>query len=125
MEQHIKILSVLFILFGILGVVAAVGFFVLGAGTAATILTSDDSPDAQVGAAWVGGCFSFVAILFAILSVPSIITGWGLSKRKSWSRILTIILGALSLPHIPVGTALGVYALVVMLNDETKRILIE
>ncbi len=124
MEQHIKILSVLFILFGVLGVVAAVAFFILGAGTAATILSSDDSPDAQVGAAWVGGCFTFVAALFGLLSIPSIIAGWGLSKHKSWSRVLTIILAVLSLPHIPVGTALGVYALVVMFNDDSKRILV-
>lgn len=124
MEQHIKILSVLFIIFGILGVVLAVGLLLVGAGTVASILSADDSPDAQVGAAWAGGCITFVASLFALLAIPSIIAGWGLSKRKAWARILTIILGVLSLPHIPVGTALGVYALVVMFNDETKRILV-
>ncbi|HYI12867.1 MAG TPA: hypothetical protein VEK57_27715 [Thermoanaerobaculia bacterium] len=123
MEQHIKILSVLFILFGILGVVAAISVFLFGTGIAATILSTEDSPDAQVGAAWAGGCFTFIAVLFGVLSIPSIIAGWGLSQRKSWARILTIVIAALSLPHVPVGTALGVYALVVMLNDETKRIL--
>lgn len=123
MEQHIKILSVLFILFGVIGMVAAVGIFVVGAGTGATILASDTGDDAQIGAAWVTGCFTFMAILLAILAVPSIVAGWGLSQRKSWARIVTIIIAAISLPHVPVGTALGIYALVVMLNDETKTIL--
>ncbi|HYC59716.1 MAG TPA: hypothetical protein VEK79_09135 [Thermoanaerobaculia bacterium] len=125
MEQHIKVVSVLFIILGILGIVVAVAFLVLGAGTAATILAQDDSNEARVGAAWAGGCITFVAALFGIMSIPSIIAGWGLSQKKSWARILTIILAILSLPQFPVGTAIGVYALVIMFNDESKRILAE
>lgn len=123
MEQHIKILSVLFIIFGILGLVAALAFFVLGAGTAATILSQDQSNEAQVGAAWAGGCITFIAALFGLMAIPSVIAGWGLSKHKSWARILTIILAILSLPHVPIGTAIGVYALVIMFNDEAKALL--
>jgi hypothetical protein len=123
MEQHIKVLSVLFIILGILGIVVAIAFLVLGAGTAATILAEDDSNEARVGAAWAGGCITFVAALFGIMSIPSIIAGWGLSQRKSWARILAIILAILSLPQFPVGTAIGVYALVILFNDESKRIL--
>ena len=122
MEQHIKVLSVLFIILGILGIVAAVAFLFLGAGTAATILTQDDSNEARIGAAWAGGCITFIAALFGIMAIPSIIAGWGLSQRKPWARILAIILAILSLPQFPVGTAIGVYALVILFNDETKRI---
>ena len=123
MEQHIRILSILFIIFGILGLVAALAFFLLGAGAVATILAQDQSKEAQVGAAWTGGCVTFVAALFGLISIPSIIAGWGLSKRKRWARILTIVLAILSLPHIPIGTAIGVYALVIMFNDEAKALL--
>jgi len=123
MEPHIKVLSVLFIILGILGIVVAVAFLLLGAGTAATILAQDDSPEARIGAAWAGGCITVVAGLLGILAIPSIIAGWGLSQRKSWARILTIILAVLSLPQIPVGTAIGIYALVILLNEESKRIL--
>jgi hypothetical protein len=123
MEQHIKVLSVLFIILGILGIVVAVAFLLLGAGTAATILAQDNSNEARVGAAWAGGCITFVAALFGIMSIPSIIAGWGLSQHKSWARILTIILAILSLPQFPVGTAIGIYALVILFNEESKRIL--
>ena len=124
MDQHIKILSVLFMILGVLGLLAAIGFFLAGAGGVATILAQDQSSDAQLGAAWVGGCMTFVAALIGILSIPCFIAGWGLSKRKAWSRMLTIILAVLSLPSFPIGTAVGVYALVIMLNDETKTILV-
>ena len=126
MAQHIKILSILFIIFGVLGLVFAIGIFLLGAGAATTILTqSGNDPDAAVGAAWAGGCMTFLAGLIGVLSIPSIIAGWGLSKRKSWARILTIVLAVLSLPHVPIGTAIGIYALVIMLNDESKALLTE
>jgi len=123
MEQHIKVLSVLFIILGILGIVVAVAFLVLGAGTAATILAQDQSDEAKIGAAWAGSCISVVAVLFGLMAIPSIIAGWGLSQKKGWARILTIILAILSLPQFPVGTAIGVYALVILFNDEAKRIL--
>ncbi len=123
MERHINILSVLFIIFGVFGLIAAIGFFMFGAGTAATIVANDQSNDAKVGAAWAGGCMTFIAAIIALLSIPSIIAGWGLSKRKSWARILTIIIAILSLPQMPIGTALGIYAIIVMFNDETKRLL--
>jgi hypothetical protein len=124
MDQHVRILSVLFIIFGILGIIGAVVVFMLGAGAVATILAQDDSPDAQIGAAWAGGCMTFVAALIGLLSIPSIIAGWGLSKRRSWARILAIILGILSLPSFPFGTALGVYALVILFNDEAKLLFV-
>ncbi|HEY0159545.1 MAG TPA: hypothetical protein VGF28_19820 [Thermoanaerobaculia bacterium] len=123
MEQHIKILSVLFVLFGILGVVVAVAIGIFGASAVGTILLSDTSEEARAASAMIGGCVTIIAILFAALSIPSIIAGWGLSQRKSWARILTIILGVLALPHMPVGTALGIYAVIVMFNDETKTLL--
>ena len=125
MEQHIKVVSVLFIILGILGIVVAVAFVLLGVGAVTTILSQDDSNEARVGAAWAGGCITFIAALFGLMSIPSIIAGWGLSQRKSWARILTIILGVLSLPQFPVVTAIGVYALVIMFNEETRRILVE
>jgi len=123
MEQHVKILSVLFIIVGILSLLAAIAFFALGAGTAATILSQDHSNEGRVGAAWSGGCLSFIAALIGVLSIPNFIAGWGLSKRKAWARILTIVLGILSLPSFPIGTAIGVYALVIMFNEETKTVL--
>ena len=123
MAQHIRILSVLFIIFGILGLVFAVTFFLVGAGTVATILSVNPDPNAQIGAAWAGGCLTLFAALFGLLALPSIIAGWGLSQNKSWARILTIVIAVLSLPHFPVGTAIGVYALVIMFNDETRTLL--
>ena len=125
MDQHIKILSVLFIIFGILGLLAAIVVFVVGAGAAASIASQGaNDQDTAAGMLAAGGCMTGIAALVGILSIPNLLTGWGLMKRKSWSRVLTIIMAILALPSFPIGTAIGVYALWVMFNEETKRLLV-
>lgn len=124
MEQHIKILSILFMILGALGLLAAVIMLITGAGAAAAIgAQAGTDPDAAKGAMAAGGCMTAVAIFVGVLSLPSILAGWGLMKRKSWARVLAIIVSILSLPSFPLGTAIGVYGLWVMFNDETKRLL--
>lgn len=125
MEQHIKILSWLFIIMGVLGLLFAVFIFLLGAGAVSTILSNDHSSDARVAAGWAGGCMTFVAALIGVLSLPSIIAGWGLMRRKAWSRVLTMVVGALHILNMPIGTAIGLYAIIIMSNEETKRLLDE
>ena len=43
--------------------------------------------------------------------------GYGLLEARSWGRIVAIIVAAFNLFNIPVGTAVGVYALW-LLTDE-------
>ena len=63
-----------------------------------------------------------IANILIFLSIPNIIGGIGLYKRKRWGRILALILCFLSLLSIPFGTALGIYGIWVLLNDESKGI---
>ena len=116
MEQHIKILGWLYIVTGALGVVVGVLIFlIMGIAGAAS---------GEAGAALAaGGIGFFVAILIAVMCLPSIIAGWGLLKRKSWSRMLAIVLGAISLLSVPVGTALGVYTLWALTKPEAQALL--
>ena len=59
----------------------------------------------------VSGCFMF------ILAIPGIVAGAGLLMRKQWGRILAIIVGIFSLLNIPIGTLIGGYTLIVLLQD--------
>jgi hypothetical protein len=43
-----------------------------------------------------------------------------LINYKPWARVLMVVVSAISLIHVPLGTAVGVYGLWVLLNDETK-----
>ena len=41
-----------------------------------------------------------------------------LRRRRRWSRLLALMLGSVDLLLLPYGTALGVYALWMLLNED-------
>ena len=59
--------------------------------------------------------------LFLAGGVLGIVTGWGLLERQSWARMLAIVLGCVSLFEMPLGTALGVYTLWVLLPAQSEQ----
>jgi len=63
----------------------------------------------------IGGTFGAIILVFGALGV---ITGIGLLMLAPWGRILGIIIGILWLPWFPIGTAIGVYALIILFNTE-------
>jgi hypothetical protein len=101
---------------GGLGIITA--FFVFAIVGGSGLLTGD-----MKAAALLTVLGFFIAILVAIFSVPNIICGWGLLRRKSWSRVFALVLGCLGLLSFPFGTALGVYTLWLLTKPEAQQLL--
>jgi uncharacterized membrane protein (DUF2068 family) len=68
--------------------------------------------------ALVGILGGFTAIFLGGLAALQLVLGWGLLTKKQWARILGIILGVISLIRFPLGTALGIYTLWVLLSKD-------
>ncbi len=114
MHKHVTILAALYIGFGI--VLATVGLL-LAVALPAIGLAIDD-PEALPVLSTVG---LLMGILFLLFSVPGIVGGIGLLKRRGWARILVLVLGAMHVFNIPMGTMLGIYTFWVLVQDETER----
>ena len=69
---------------------------------------------------WMSGLGGVVAAVFGLLSVPTLIGGFGLFRRKRWARVLGMVLGAIELFQVPVGTVLGGYSLFVLSQKRTR-----
>jgi hypothetical protein len=115
MEKHITIIGALYIAFGLLGLLGAVIVFLVFAGGG--ILSGE--AESMIFATGFGSILAFFVIL---ISVPGLIGGFGLLKRRPWARILVIILGCLNLLNLPLGTALGIYTLWALTKPETQRL---
>lgn len=115
-QQHLTVLGAIFIALGALGLLIALIVFVavVGGGFA--------SGDAQA-AAITTGVGAAIAFFIALFSAPGLIGGWGLLKRKPWSRVLVLVLACLNLLSIPIGTAIGIYALWVLTRPEAQQAL--
>jgi hypothetical protein len=118
MQTHVKVLAILHIVFGSLGLLAALFLLVLFGGIAGVIGMNASHDDAIVAMPIIGGIGLFVSTIATLLSVPSIIAGIGLLSFKPWARTMTLILSGFQLIHVPVGTALGFYGFWVLLSRE-------
>lgn len=122
METHVKVLGVLYIAFSALSLLVAL-FLMLAIGSAAGIVgLTAESSDAAVAIPILGLAGTALGFMLLVLSLPGLITGWGLLNYKSWARILGLVLSVLNLLNIPFGTALGIYGLWVLFNKDTERL---
>jgi hypothetical protein len=119
MEQHIKILGWLYVLlnaaFAIFGAITILGGLAAGVGSSVQ--------NHSAGALLASGVGAAIGAFLLIIGLPGLILGYGLLTRRSWSRILGIILSILELFNFPLGTLLGIYGLYVLLNQETVALL--
>ncbi len=116
MDRHISILGMLFVIYHALGLLAGIGLFALLSGIG---LFSGDAQAAGILTIIGTG----LGLFLVVISLPGFIAGIGLLQRKSWSRILALILGFLNLFNVPIGTALGVYTIWALMNPESERLL--
>jgi len=115
MEKHVTLLGLFYIACSVLGILCA--FIVFIAVVGGGFISGDRE---AIRITMIVG--SAAASFLALISIPGIIAGIGLLNRREWARILTIILGVLNLINIPFGTALGIYTLWALMQDETVRI---
>lgn len=122
MAQHVKILGILHIVFGGLCVLGGtIALLVLG-GLAGLVGVSGETADTQVAAPILGGIGGLVFVVCLVIGLPGLIAGFGVLQFKGWARILMIVLSALDLINIPLGTALGIYGFWVLLNPATEQL---
>ncbi|MFB3777186.1 MAG: hypothetical protein ACE141_06220 [Bryobacteraceae bacterium] len=124
MRDHVRILAYLHIVFGSLGLVGALIVLLVFGGIAGIVgMANPNDPDALHVAVPIIGVVGFLICAFvALVSIPGIIAGVGLLKFRPWARMLGIVLSALDLLHVPLGTILGIYGLWVLLKPETEQL---
>ena len=65
--------------------------------------------------------FAWIAVLLGVFGLIHLILAWGLYERKTWARPLGLAIGFLALIRFPLGTALGIYTLWVLLPEVSGR----
>ena len=115
MHKHVTILAALYIGFSI--ALGAAGAFLVVALPAIGMAVHD--PEALAVLSTVG---VLVGSFLVLLAIPGIVGGIGLLKRWSWARIFVLILGAIHILNVPLGTLLGGYTIWVLVQDETERL---
>ncbi len=123
MDTHVRVLGVLNIAIGVIGLIIA-ALMMIGVGGAAGIISASAEPEEA-------------ALAIPILSIVGVVSSWqssspsrsrqsstgiGLLYFKPWARILGIVLSAIALLGFPWVTLLGIYGLWVLFNKDTERL---
>ena len=116
MQDHVKVIGILWVIFGALSLCLALVAFLIFFG----IAEIPDVDDIGPGALRIIGLV--VSSFLALIGLPKIIGGLGLIRHKEWARILMLVISFISLFNVPFGTALGIYSLIILFNPETVRL---
>jgi hypothetical protein len=123
MSSHVDFLSILFVIWGLLTALIGVSTLALGIGAVAIITSARDaSGGTQVAAGLTAAVFSTLALIAVLWGACHVAVGVWLRRRYHWARLLALVLGSVDLLLLPYGTALGCYALWVLLNERGKKI---
>ena len=122
MQTHVKVLGVVYLVFGGLMLLGALFLLVMMGGVAGIVGASADPEEAAIAIPVLGFAGTALALFLGLFSLPSLGTGYGLINYRGWARIVGIILSAISLINIPLGTIVGAYGLWVLLNKDTERL---
>jgi hypothetical protein len=114
-QRHLQTLGVLWCVFGAFRVLSALfGYFIFRAATWHRF--GGDWPFGWGGMhnpPWMALLPVFVTMT-VVMAALALFAGYSLLNRKSWGRILAIVLAVLALIKFPLGTALGIYTLWVL-----------
>lgn len=116
LEQHVPILGWIHIVSGAIFLVLGMLLFLLLGGIGLFAGRAGD-PEAPFILFIVG---LFVGGIMLVMALPGVLAGWGLLKRKNWGRVLALIVGIINIFNVPIGTAIGVYTLYVLLQPEAS-----
>ena len=120
-EAHVDLVGHLFVVWGALTILIGVCTLALGLAAVSLIPATVDAGRGQVAAGFTAGLFIAFAVIAVLWGIAHASIGVQVRRRRHWSRLGALLVGSVDLVLLPFGTALGMYALFVLLRDDTKK----
>lgn len=123
MKRHVDFLATLYIAWGaIFALVAIAGFALAGGAFAIAESTGPVRFGSEMAARLTAVTISLISLIALVWAALHIIVGRMLKRLRPSARLMTLGLAVGNLILLPFGTALGVYALWVLLKDEGRTL---
>jgi len=120
-ERHVTVLGILTRLWGALAMLVGVALLLLAAGALA-ILAGPDGEAVGFAAGLTGATFAALGVFSLLWGGAHVSAAMLLHRRRPAGRILTLGLAVVDLLVLPFGTALGIYALWVLLTHDGRML---
>jgi hypothetical protein len=124
MLSHVDFIGLLFIVWGLLTTLVGLSTLALGVGAVALIASNAQGGGGQMASALTAFTFAALAVIAMLWGAAHVVIGVPLRRRRAWARHAALVLGSIDLVLLPYGTALGIYALWVLLNERGKALFV-
>jgi hypothetical protein len=121
-KPHLHLLGILHIVWGSIGLLLGVSMLILAAGAMAI---GANAGGRELEAGVTAGAFAVCAAALLVAGLGNAWAGRAIRRCQPSGRLATLGLAVPNLFVLPFGTALGIYAMWVLLHDETRRMFLE
>ena len=122
MIRHVDFLARLFLIWSGFNAVIGLALTAFAVGAATLVVSAGaERPGTEVAAGVTAATLAVMALAALVWAAAHAICRRGLLTRRARSRNVALVLSVFDLLLLPLGTALGLYAIWVMLNDEVRR----
>ena len=119
-QRNLQTLGILWCIFGAYRVVSGlIAIFILRVATFHNFGNAGWQWGGHVSPMWMGVLIPIITLVSILTAFLAFLVGFGLLRRQSWARVLGIVVAILALLKFPVGTALGIYTLWVLVPSES------
>jgi hypothetical protein len=120
-DKHVTILAILTSIWGALAVLVGVSMLLLAVGPVA-ILSGPQGDGLEIYAGFLAGLFAVMGLFAVLWGGAHVWAATLIRRRQPLGRLLGLGLAVVNLLILPFGTALGIYALWVLLTNEGRRL---
>jgi hypothetical protein len=120
--SHVKLLGILQLTWGAIGLLLGASTLMLAVGAVAVGMTTEGR---EVPAGVTAVAFGVCAAILLAAGAGNAWAGSAIHRRHAPGRLAALGLAVPNLFVLPFGTALGVYAFWVLLHDESRRMFIK
>ena len=122
MARHVTFLPRLVYIWAAVNGIAGVALLAFSLAAVALALTpSGQPPGSEVAAGITAATLAVVGLSALAWAIIHLITARGLAARRWWARSLALLLSAFDVLLLPLGTALALYMLWVLLQEDARR----
>lgn len=118
LDNHKKILGIIYIVSASFTILVALFIRAIMSTVFGFAFENADPEEQRIGEFVMAITGFLPAVIIIFSGVPTLIAGIGLLTKQSWAMILALIMGCLKLFSVPIGTAIGIYAIWIYAEEQ-------
>lgn len=118
LDNHKKILGIIYIVTASLTILVALFIRAIMSTIFGFAMHDATGEERRIGEFVMALAGFLPAIIIIFSGAPTMLAGIGLLTKQSWAMILALIMGCLKLFSVPIGTAIGIYAIWIYAEEQ-------